>query len=64
MLKDDMDFGEVQVMAISIAFAKKMMGFPVRIWAHSRPNCRQKDKRHDKIPVTFFTGKRNFLRLH
>ena len=32
---------------ISMAFAKKMMGFPVRFWSHSRtkPNCRQKDMR-------------------
>ena len=30
---------------ISMAFAKKMMGFPVRIRSHFRtkPNCRQKD---------------------
>ena len=28
---------------ISTAFAKKMMGFPVRLWSHFRtkPNCRQ-----------------------
>ena len=32
---------------ISMAFAKKMMGFPVRIWSHfrTRPNCRQSDMR-------------------
>ena len=32
---------------ISMAFTKKMMGFPVRIWSHFRtkPNCRQKDMR-------------------
>ena len=42
-----MDFGQVQVMAIVMAFAKKMMGFPVRIWSHFRtkPNCHQKDMR-------------------
>ena len=30
---------------ISMALAKKMMGFPLRIWSHFRtkPNCRQKD---------------------
>ena len=32
---------------ISMAFAKRMMGFPVRIWSHFRtkPNCLQKDIR-------------------
>ena len=30
---------------ISMGFAKKMMGFPGRIWSHFRPNCRQKDMR-------------------
>ena len=30
---------------ISMEFAKKMMGFPVRIWSHFRPNCPQKDKK-------------------
>ena len=30
-----------------MAFTKKMMGFPVWIWSHSRtkPNCRQKELR-------------------
>ena len=28
---------------ISMAFTKKMMGFPVRICPHFRPNCGQKD---------------------
>jgi len=34
-----------------MAFAKKMMGFPVRIWSHFRikPNCRQKDLRKYKV---------------
>ena len=56
MLEHDMDFGKVQVMAISMAFAKKMMGFPVRIWSHfgTKPSCRQKDKR--KSPSHFVQG--------
>ena len=34
-----------------MAFAKKMMGFPVRIWSHFRtkPNCRQRDMRKYKV---------------
>ena len=30
---------------ISMAFSKKMMGFPIRIWGHFPPNCHQKDMR-------------------
>ena len=44
-LKHDMDLGSWKSSShgISMAFAKKMMGFPVRIWPHFRtkPNCRQ-----------------------
>ena len=52
-----MDFGQVQVMAISMVFAKKMMGFPVRIWSHFRtkPNGRQKGM-GKYMSVIFFTG--------
>ena len=47
MLEHDMDFGKVQVMTFPFGIAKKMMGFPVRIWSHfrTRPNCRGKDVR-------------------
>ena len=36
---------------ISVAFARKMMGFPVRIWSRFRtgPNCRQEDMRKYKV---------------
>ena len=30
---------------ISMAFVNKMMGFPVWIWCHFRPSCRQRDMR-------------------
>ena len=39
---------------ISLAFAKKMMGFPVRIWSHFQSNCRQKDMR--KSVLHFLQG--------
>ena len=42
---------------ISMAFAKKMMGFPVRIWFHSWRNCRQKDMR--KSLSQFLQGRKN-----
>ena len=45
MLEHDMDFGQVQLMEFQMTFATKMMGFPMRIWSHFPPNCRQKDMR-------------------
>ena len=61
MQKHDMDFGQVQVMEFPWHLLRKWWNF-YRIWAHFRPNCRQRHRhRHEKIPVTFFTLKiRNF----
>ena len=52
MLKHGNDFGQVQVMAISMAFAKKMMEFPSDLVSFS---TKLSSKRHDKIHVTVFT---------
>ena len=48
-----------------MAFAKKMMGVPLRIWSHSqtKPNCRQKDMR--KSLSHFLQGKHGIgFRIH
>ena len=61
MLEHDMDFGQVQGSShgISVAFAKKMGWDFHRIWSHFRTKLLS--KRHEKIRVTFFTGKKLFL---
>ena len=55
MLEDDTDFGQVQVMAISMAFPKKMMGFPSDLVSFSNQTA-VNIKRHEKLPVIFFIG--------
>ena len=52
MIKHDMDFGQVHVMEFSWHFLKKMMGFPSDLVSF----LTQLPKRHEKIPVMFFTG--------
>jgi len=54
VLKHDMDFGQVQVMA----FVKEMMAFPsyLVVFLTKLPS-----KRHEKVLVTFFTGCVSFL---
>ena len=54
-LKYDMDFGQVQGSShgISMAFAKKMMGFPPDLVSFL---TKLPSKRRGKIHVTFFTG--------
>ena len=52
MLEHDMDFGQVQVMAISMAFAKKMMGFPSDLGSFP---TKLPSTRHEKIRDTFLT---------
>ena len=53
MLEDDMDFtfDTSSSHGISMGFAKKMMGFPVRIWSHfqNKPNYHGKDMRKYKV---------------
>ena len=44
----------------SMAFVKKMMGFPSNLVSFS---TKLMAKRHDKIPVTFFTGIPNVVNL-
>ena len=51
-----MDLGQVQVMEFPWhSFAKKMTGFPSDLVSFSNQTKRP-SKRHEKIPVTFFTG--------
>ena len=52
MFQHDMEFGQVQVMAISRAFAKKMMGFPSDLVSFL---TKLPSKGHEEIRVTFFT---------
>ena len=51
-----MDFGQVQDMEFpSMAFTKKMMGFPSDLVSFSN-QTKLLSKIHEKIRVTFFTG--------
>ena len=53
----DMDFGQGQIMEFPCHLLRKWWDFH-RIWSHLRtkPNCRR-SKRHEKVRVTFCTGR-------